>query len=148
MWLDEHRPVIALSLRMDRIDNFWFTLLHEYSHIIHEDGLSVDSDLTGEDASILAAAKPPMERRADNDAAAMLIPPEVLTSFIRRVAPLYSKARIIQFAHRIKVHPGIIVGQLRYRGEMSYRANTEMLAKIRDKVSSSSLTDGWGNTVS
>ena len=29
----EGRPVIGLTLRYDRIDNFWFTLLHELAHV-------------------------------------------------------------------------------------------------------------------
>ncbi|MEH2417932.1 ImmA/IrrE family metallo-endopeptidase [Nostoc sp.] len=27
-------PVIALTLRYDRIDSFWFTLMHELAHIV------------------------------------------------------------------------------------------------------------------
>jgi HTH-type transcriptional regulator/antitoxin HigA len=64
-----------------------------------------------------------------------------------RVSPLYSKTRIIQFAHTIQIHPGIIVGQLQYRGEIGYSANREMLVKIRDIVIDSALTDGWGRSV-
>ncbi|WP_230586887.1 ImmA/IrrE family metallo-endopeptidase, partial [Ralstonia solanacearum] len=26
-------PIIALTLRQDRLDNFWFTLLHEVAHL-------------------------------------------------------------------------------------------------------------------
>ena len=34
-------PVIALTLRHDRLDNFWFTLMHELAHIaLHLDGSS------------------------------------------------------------------------------------------------------------
>jgi len=32
------RPVIGLTLRYDRIDNFWFCLLHELAHV----GLHLD----------------------------------------------------------------------------------------------------------
>ena len=32
IWLDDGSPIIAMSLRYDRIDNFWFTLLHECGH--------------------------------------------------------------------------------------------------------------------
>lgn len=28
-------PVIGLTLRHDRLDNFWFTLLHECAHVVH-----------------------------------------------------------------------------------------------------------------
>ena len=146
MWLDENKPVIAMSLRMDRIDSFWFTLLHECMHIKYRDGLSVDSNLTGEDADF-SAAKPAFERRADADAAAAIIPQDQINSFIKRIAPLYSKEQIIQFANRIRVHPGIIVGQLQHRGEIRFSANREMLVKIREKVLPTSVVDGWGNTI-
>ena len=37
--LDDGRPVIGMTLRYDRIDNFWYTLLHELSHVgLHLDG--------------------------------------------------------------------------------------------------------------
>lgn len=146
MWLDDRRPVIAMSLRLDRIDSFWFTLFHELSHIRHKDGLSVDSNLTGESAEF-SATKASFERRADTEAAEASIPQDKLQSFIDRVAPLYSKARIIQFAHRIKVHPGVISGQLQHRGEISFRANREMLVKVRDRVTTTSVVDGWGHSL-
>lgn len=145
-WIGE-MPVVALSLRYDRIDWFWFTLCHELSHVRHRDAISVDSDLTGEDREF-AAAKSPVERRADNEAASTMIDPEVLESFVRRVAPMYSKQRISQFANRIKIHPGIIVGQLQHRGEIGFHANREMLVKIRDIVTPTAVTDGWGYSIS
>ena len=37
--LSDGHPVIGLTLRDDRIDNFWFTLLHELAHVgLHLDG--------------------------------------------------------------------------------------------------------------
>ena len=145
-WLEERSPVIAVSIRFDRIDAFWFTVMHELAHVESEDALSVDSDLAGED-TVPAALKLSQERSADAKAAAMLVPPDELNSFIRRVGPLYSKERITQFAYRIKMHPGIIVGQLQHLGEIGYSANREMLVKMRDVVTNVSLTDGWGRTV-
>ena len=144
MWIDEDKPVIALSLRMNRIDSFWFTLLHEFSHIRHGDGLSIDSDLTGEFAAP-ALDKVPFEQRADEEAAMGLVPQDKMESFISRIAPMYSKGRIVQFAHRMKVHPGIIVGQLQHRGEIAFSYNREMLVKVRQKVISTSVVDGWGS---
>jgi HTH-type transcriptional regulator/antitoxin HigA len=144
-WLGDDQPAIALSLRHDRIDGFWHTLCHELSHIRHRDALSIDSALVGEDAAP-SAVKDSFERRADKDAAEMLIPADKLQSFIRRVAPLYSRDRIVQFAHRVKIHPGIIVGQLQHRGEIGFHANRELLAKVRDTVTSVGIVDGWGHT--
>jgi len=34
LWLDDKSPVIALSMRFDRIDNFWFVLRHELEHVL------------------------------------------------------------------------------------------------------------------
>ena len=34
LWLDQHSPVIGMSLRFDRIDNFWFVLGHEIEHAL------------------------------------------------------------------------------------------------------------------
>jgi HTH-type transcriptional regulator/antitoxin HigA len=105
----------------------------------------VDSDILGDDAPVLVEDE--SERRANDQAAAALIPRSEIESFIRRVGPLYSKTRIVQFAHRIKIHPGIIVGQLQHRKEIGYSANREMLVKIRETVVETALTDGWGRTI-
>jgi HTH-type transcriptional regulator/antitoxin HigA len=37
-WLDTNAPVIGMSLRYDRIDNFWFVLRHEIEHVLRKDG--------------------------------------------------------------------------------------------------------------
>jgi HTH-type transcriptional regulator/antitoxin HigA len=145
IWLDENSPVIAVSLRYDRIDAFWFTLLHEFYHVVHEDA-SIDDDLCGEE-QMPSITKVEVECRADVEASDQLVPTEKLNSFITRISPLYSKTRIIQFAHTIQIHPGIIIGQLQYRGEIGYQANREMLVKIREIVTSSALTDGWGRNI-
>jgi HTH-type transcriptional regulator/antitoxin HigA len=146
-WLDDGQPAIAVSVRYDRIDAFWFTVMHECSHVIHGDLISVDTEIVGDTAKDHLATKE-FEQRANKEAAAFLIPPDELESFIRRVSPLYSKQRIVQFAHRIKIHPGIVVGQLQRRGEISYSTNREMLVKIRPDVIETAFTDGWGNIIS
>lgn len=37
LWLDDHSPVVTVSLRYDRVDWFWFTLMHELAHIVRGD---------------------------------------------------------------------------------------------------------------
>ena len=148
-WLSEDAPVVALSLRFDRHDAFWFTLMHECAHVIHGDSLSVDDNLGGEENPDIEECAPlllkdEVERRADETAAAALVDPSELESFIRRIGPLYSQTRIVQFAHSVKMHPGIIVGQLQHRGELGYHAHRRMLTKVRSLVVETALTDGWG----
>ena len=147
-WLDATSPVTALSLRFDRIDAFWFTLMHEFAHIKHGDALSVDRDLIDGTIGIaVMLVEDEAEQRASEAASNSLIPSRELESFISRVGPLYSKERIIQFAHKMKIHPGIIVGQLQHRNEIGYGSNREMLAKVRSAVIETALTDGWNRSI-
>jgi HTH-type transcriptional regulator/antitoxin HigA len=147
-WLDSTSPVIALSIRFDRVDAFWFTLMHEFAHIKHGDALSVDSELIDGTIGIaVALVEDEAEKRASDSATDALIPTSEMQSFISRVGPLYSKERIIQFAHKMKIHPGIIVGQLQHRNEINYGSNREMLVKIRSAVIETALTDGWNRSI-
>lgn len=137
-WIDSNSPVIAMAMRYDRIDYFWFTLMHELSHIQHRDASPVDADI--EDVSQLS----PTEERANRDAAITLIDPNELTSFIRRSYPHFSKVSIIQFANRVKAHPGVVTGQLHHRKAINYKSGRAMLVKVRDFLCARALTDGFG----
>ena len=142
-WLNEKTPVIAISLRLDRVDNFWFVLMHELSHIVNKDSVRLDSDVY----NLSDREMDEIEKRANSEASSHLVSPEDIESFILRVSPLYSKRKIIQFANRLRVHPGIIVGQLQHRGELSYSQGRAMLVKVRKYVIHRALTDGWGSQV-
>jgi HTH-type transcriptional regulator/antitoxin HigA len=149
-WLNSKSPVVVLALRFDRIDAFWFTLLHELGHVRAGDGqktatVSLDTNLIGEGAT-RSEDKPEFERKADEFATAYLLHPSKLSSFIARIRPLYSKEKIRAFAKVNGVHPGIVVGQLQHRGEITWAHNREMLAKVRDVITRAALTDGWGAT--
>jgi len=148
-WLDEQSPVVALSMRYERLDWFWFTLLHEMGHVKERDGLAtggvIDDALVGQDAAE-RSVKPTTEKAADAFAEGFLIPNGELDGFIARISPLYSKDRIRLFAKRINVHPALVVGQLQFRKEIEYFHSREMLRdKLRKSIITSALTDGWGN---
>jgi HTH-type transcriptional regulator/antitoxin HigA len=150
LWLgnDWEKPVVALSLRYDRIDSFWHTLFHELSHIKHRDAYGLDVDLVGADRCLTNEAKSEIETRANEEAAEMLISGRKLHSFILRHRPFYSTHTINQFANLLKIHPGIIAGQLQFKDEIKWAANRAMLVKVRNILISSALTDGWGITIS
>ena len=138
VWLSDRAPAILMSLRYDRIDNFWHTLMHELSHIRNRDGDRIDSD-------IAKAKHDEIEKRADQEAAATLISPQKLEGFIVRVGPRFSNQRIVQFARRMGVHPGVVAGQMQHRLGR-YNAYRQMLVKVRDILISEAMTDGWGAT--
>jgi HTH-type transcriptional regulator/antitoxin HigA len=146
LWLDDDSPVIAMSMRYDRIDGFWHTLAHELSHVLHGDR-SVDVDLVGAQRTDVTD-KPEIEQRADEEACNFLIAPAKLESFIVRHKPRFSKAKIVQFANLHQIHPGIVVGQLQFRKAILYSHSREMLAPVRDNLTATALTDGWGHYTS
>ena len=147
-WIGDS-PVIAVSARWDRIDAFWFTVMHEFMHIKNRDVYSVDVNLVsdGDTGIAIATFDDEAEQRANAHAADVLVPKAELESFIKRTSPLYAAPRIVQFAHRIKMHPGIIVGQLQHRGELRYSSHRTFLSKIRRYVVETALTDGWGHSI-
>lgn len=144
-WLDRHSPVVALSLRFDRIDYFWHTLIHELDHVRHGDGkahgyASVDSNWGSRSED-----KPEEEIRADAFASGFTVDQAKLESFISRTRPLFSTLRIGALAKRIGTHPGMIVGQLQFREEIPYSHSRRLLVKVRHHVIGSTLTDGFGH---
>lgn len=140
-------PVIAVSGRFDRIDAFWFVVFHELGHIVHGDVFSADVDLVQGDEKggiTISAASNEAEDRANFYAQDNLVPNDEMESFISRLSPLFSETAIVQFANRIRMHPGVIVGQLQRRKQIRYSAHRSFLVKVRSLVTATALTDGWG----
>jgi HTH-type transcriptional regulator/antitoxin HigA len=133
LWLDSSSPVVALSLRYDRLDNLWFTLFHELGHI-KNGGFQldvIDTDLFGENA-VKSSEKPEQEQRADRFAAETLIPQSEMERFIAQMCPRFSKGKIKGFAARMGVHPAIVVDQLQHRGVIPCGAHSrEFLVRVR-----------------
>lgn len=145
LWLDDKTPVIGMSTRYDRIDNFWFVLRHEIEHVLQGHGKAepmLDAELEGERAGT-AAAVPDEERVANVAAADFGVPQAKMDAFIARKSPLFSEPDLRGFARILRVHPGIVAGQLQNRtGRFHiFRAH---LAKIRSNVMPSAMVDGWG----
>lgn len=102
------RPVIGLTLRYDRLDNFWFVLMHELGHVfLHlSDGIGYDffdEDETAEDDTI--------EREADDFALTTLISEAQWNSCLSRFALSEEAVRID--ADRLQIDPSIIAGRIR-----------------------------------
>jgi HTH-type transcriptional regulator/antitoxin HigA len=149
-WLDKFSPVIVLTMRYDRIDNFWHVLGHECGHVKNEHGLNgdiLDINLVGDDR-VPYAAKSENEQIADRFAEEFLIKQSEIEDFVGRLRPAFSKERIRGFALKMNVHPGIVLGQLQFREEVGYFHSREMLVKVRNIVTKTALTDGFGQMIS
>ena len=141
-WLGQRKsqPVIGMTLRYDRIDNFWFVLRHEIEHVLQRHATVVDSEILehGDDPDL-----PEQEKAANRAAADFCVPQEELDHFIRRVKPLFSERRVVAFAYSVGAHPGLVVGQLQHRLQR-FDLLRKHLAKVRDIVVPSAMTDGYG----
>jgi HTH-type transcriptional regulator / antitoxin HigA len=149
-WLDDISPVIGLSTRFDRIDNFWFVLRHECEHVLKGHGRAevigmVDIELQGEHAGTNEAL--PQEEQIANAAASdFCIPADKMESFFLRKNPFFYEKDVLAFSKLNNVHPGLTVGQLQHRtGQYNYLKKYQ--TKIRQFVLPGAIVDGWGQSV-
>lgn len=118
--LGDGRPVIGLTLRDDRIDDFWFCLLHELAHV----GCHLDTDCGTafvDDMSLRrvgAEREDPREKEADEWAEKALIPPMVWDSSTVKDHP--TALAVINLANELGIHPATVAGQVRYKRQ-NYR---------------------------
>lgn len=148
-WLNAKSPVIGMSLRRDKIDNFWFVLRHEIEHVLQGDGVDewmIDWDLVGERAGT-GDDLPEEERMANRAAAEFCVPGDRLGSFLARKHPFYYERDVVAFAKLLNRHPGLIVGQMQFRLN-NYSYLTKYLVKVRSIVLPGAIADGWGQTPS
>ena len=123
IWMNGGQPVIGMTLRHDRIDNFWFTLLHELAHLgLHldndEDAWFVD-DLSLRGSSTAASGGSDPEAEADMWAEDALTP---LSNDLEamRFEEARSPMEVMELAQKFEVHPAVIAGRVRYE-QRNYR---------------------------
>lgn len=143
-WLDDKSPVIAMTTRFDRIDNFWFVLRHEVEHVAKEHGKTheiIDVELQYEET---ADSNLPEEEIIANEAAAdFCVNRKKMNAFYLRKAPYISEKDVIAFAAIQDIHPGIVVGQIHNKtGKFAFLR--KHLVNIRSHLFSSAIVDGWG----
>ena len=116
----DDRPVIGLTLRHDRLDNFWFTLFHELGHVLKhlspENPVMLDVDIDRKKTGVI-------ETEADRFALDTLIPPGPWSEQVRH---LQYAAEIRAAAKRLCVDPAVIAGRLR-REANDYRIHRTLV---------------------
>ncbi|MBI3910661.1 MAG: HigA family addiction module antidote protein [Armatimonadetes bacterium] len=123
-WLDTRSPVVALSLRYDRLDCFWFVVLHELTHILRHRHAG-DGGSFLDDGLLDGGQTDPLEEEANRTAADWLIPQEEYA----RLQPPYSSAKVLSFATQIGVHPAIVVGRLHHDGKLPHTHMRHLIPK-------------------
>ena len=120
-------PVVALTLRHDRLDHFWFSLFHELSHVIlHLEGKAPECFL--DDLTKRSSGRE--EREADQLATDALIPAGRWGKWRSRRAP--SARDVVAFAESLRIHPSIVAGRVR-RSLDNYRILSNLVGsrKVR-----------------
>lgn len=120
--LSDGSPVIGMTLRYDRLDNFWFVLFHELIHIIkhlHKGDIeSIFDDLDAKAEGI--------EQEADEQAGEILVPEDRWNTALARY--LRTKDSIIDFSNELGIHRAIVAGKIR-REANNYMILTDMVGQ-------------------
>lgn len=109
-WLSPTRPLIQLSLYGKTNDKFWFTLFHESAHILLHANSKEEKKSVFLDDPNAVHCDDPKEHEANQWAGNWLIPAQ----YTHSLASLKTKTAVVDFAKRIGLHPGIVVGRLQH----------------------------------
>lgn len=124
--LDGKLPVIGLTLRYDRLDNFWFALLHEMVHI--QKHLNSEISFIADNLEDKQRTDAEIERQADDGAQAALIPPDAWAASEARITP--TTENVVAFAKSMRISPAIVAGRVR-REHNNYRLLTSLNQPVR-----------------
>ena len=104
---DENNPIIGLTIRHDRLDNFWFTLMHELAHLSLHSGQEMEHFYDNLDDP----SDDVKEKEADKLAGEVLIPESKWEVSPARLVP--SPIAAHSLAQELGIHPAIVAGRMR-----------------------------------
>ena len=110
-WLAPNKALLMLSLRYKTNDHLWFTFFHEAAHILlHRKKLMfLELNQNGDGKE---------EAEANQFASDLLIPPQYI-DLLKTLAN--TTAEVSQFATKIGIPPGIVVGRMQHEGIITHR---------------------------
>lgn len=123
MLLKSGTPVIGLTLRLNRLDNFWFTLFHELGHICLHLTKGINLDFFDQEE---VGCSDILERQADEFAVENLISKDEWSVCLSQYAA--SDESVLIDAKRLGVHPAIVAGRIRKERD-NYKILTNIICK-------------------
>lgn len=125
--LDKDCPVIGLTLRYDRLDNFWFTLMHELAHLsLH---YNKDISIFYDELQNNKIEINDMEKEADSLAEEALLPQAKWETSTARIIP--TLLAVESLAKELGIHKAIIAGQIRHKVSYNYLNKIVNQEKVR-----------------
>lgn len=117
--IDKKHPIIGLTLRYDRLDNFWFNLMHELAHVSLHYNQNFNFFYDDLDNSNFDDEK---ESEADRLAGEALVPESKWDNSPAKLIPSLIAAESL--ARELKIHIAIVAGKMRHEGENYQYLNT------------------------
>jgi HTH-type transcriptional regulator/antitoxin HigA len=118
-----NRPIIGLTIRHDRLDNFWYCLMHELAHISLHYGQGFTHFFDNLDVK---ETTDPREQDADRLAGRALIPEEEWNKSPAKT--LRSPEAAQHLARKLRIHPAIVAGRIRHESG-SYKVLSQMVGQ-------------------
>lgn len=118
--INKDNPIIGITLRYDRLDNFWFTLMHELAHI----ALHFDQDISlfyDEIEGVKGVDLNSKERDADKVAREALVPSSKWEVSPAKLIPSPMAAQSL--ADELGIHVAIVAGVMRHEHKNYYYLN-------------------------
>jgi HTH-type transcriptional regulator/antitoxin HigA len=117
-WLTPVKALVQLSLRYKTDDQLWFTFFHEAGHILRHRKRQVFLEIEQK-------VREKDEDEANTFASNILIDPNQWKQFITQDS-YHMKVNIKEFANKIGIAPGIVVGRLQHEGLLPYSHCNEL----------------------
>lgn len=111
IFVNKDNPIIGLTLRFNRLDSFWFTLMHELAHLaLHSE--NDDVIFYDELENVPGVKIDQIEKQADDLASEALVPSEKWEISAAKLVPSRLTATVL--ANEIGVNIAIVAGKIRY----------------------------------
>lgn len=123
-WLGTNKALIMLSLRGKTDDKLWFSFFHEAGHLTKHGKRMIFLDILGEDG-----LNPQEEREADAFSRDVLIPPSEFKTLLAQA--VISERMIRDFADRIGIAPGIVLGRLQFERRIGWQQFNHLKVSYR-----------------
>ena len=124
MTLSTGTPVIGLSLRYNRYDYFWFTLMHEMSHItLHYNELATPIIDNLDEENLTSSDK---EIEANRLTADSFVPRNI---WRKMLLERNSKEQLLIYSQQAEIHPAIAAGLIRFN-QKNYQIYSDLVNSI------------------
>lgn len=118
---EKDHPVIGLTLRHDRLDNFWFTLMHELAHVALHYNQDIDFFYDEKLQDQKTTNIDPKEQEADELAEESILPKEKWEISAAKVTPSPMAAESL--AKELGINIAVVAGVMRFKHQNYYYLN-------------------------